>query len=1163
MMIDFAQASALTLHQTLTPVCLLSRFSSTSMDGSGHPQAFSPFLSGNSGNNASPTPQSPNNQLTSLLNNLMQMQSLENNIIQQQAAATPNSSSPSQMAASSNPQSGYNSQLLLEQQIKLTQLQQLQQLQNQIFQQQIALISGQSPPMLPTSPLLDNSRRGSAPNGEQLFSGLPTPGPSGEIRPQQPTMDFGSSMGLNNYMEPLPHALVPPSSSGSHQNRLHRQQGHSHAHVQGHASGAMQQTHMRQGSMNLTLQRQLQALAQQSQQQHQTSPYHQPSSPASFQPSSHPTSPVYHPTSPALHPESPMHHPVSPMRHPTSPNAFGHELYQNQRQQPYHHHHNSSQSLNPSSSSTPTTSAPHSAPERIAFNIYTGPLPGGGSIPGLTLGPAGTPLDSEQSQSDHHSLPNHANHHSDAPARRNSIASPQHGGLAITQMQILDQDISPLTSPWLGAHPTSSSSSSSPAGAVAAATSAIRSTHRASGSVSSNKRMASSSGDEGGSARKKQSPAIRPTLAMSLSRINGPSGSGSAGVDTEKDAIKDRNDSISPLGEGNKSKGGTPPPPSVGGGAGAGEKDGPPPSSSSASGSMSGSVSPNPNNNSTPNTAASSSASARRPYRGSKSTNSTPLLRSTPASAITTTTRTRSKSRARASGDAVQDTPSPVDLNLDADSGGGSNIDRSMPPPPLPASISSTSNSNHQRGDDVPDTNNTNLTSNGSEENGDGMGMDMDMSMNGMGMGSMDMGMMSMGNMGNMGNMNGMNNMGGMGMGMGSFDGMMGDMNMGNMNSTEMGIGIGMNMEMNMDDMASFGIMDMAFGQQQQQQQQQHQSQQHSQQNQQMLPPSSHQPLVPVTPGSIMKIGRLGIGNPSGGAGRLSSSTSASSSSTAVGGNSTGKAKNSRAKDKDPAAAGPSIVTRKMSTRRANAVSPSLKTILPAGNMTPNMVPTLPSPMNASAPGTPAVVPSASNSAMSPSATSVLNGASTGPTIHIRKTSHKAAEQKRRDSLKTTFDDLRRLLPPIALPTDGDVDPKNLASPLFHPTAPLLPGALPPRGPPKAGGDGPNKGVSKLQLLICANEYIRLLKGRIERRDDEVSKLRAEVARLRCVVKENGVIEEGMEGRAEELDLEKDLDAIERLHISAARSTAKNAVLDTGTSLVDDAMDEGDDEGDD
>jgi hypothetical protein len=62
-------------------------------------------------------PQSTNAQLNmDLLGNLISMQGIENQ--------------------SPTPHTTYNPQLLLEQQFKLTQLQQLQQLQNQIFQQQ-------------------------------------------------------------------------------------------------------------------------------------------------------------------------------------------------------------------------------------------------------------------------------------------------------------------------------------------------------------------------------------------------------------------------------------------------------------------------------------------------------------------------------------------------------------------------------------------------------------------------------------------------------------------------------------------------------------------------------------------------------------------------------------------------------------------------------------------------------------------------------------------------------------------------------------------------------------------------------------------------------------------------------------------------------------------
>ena len=135
------------------------------------------------------------------------------------------------------------------------------------------------------------------------------------------------------------------------------------------------------------------------------------------------------------------------------------------------------------------------------------------------------------------------------------------------------------------------------------------------------------------------------------------------------------------------------------------------------------------------------------------------------------------------------------------------------------------------------------------------------------------------------------------------------------------------------------------------------------------------------------------------------------------------------------------------------------------------------------------------------------------PPLAVRKTSHKAAEQKRRDSLKTSFDELRILLPPIPLPSDEGYEGD-----------PPLPGAMPPRGPPRGDGTGPNRAVSKLQLLRCGNEYIKVLQGRIERRDTEIDRLRQEVARLRLVAGDAAA--EGPEGE-EPLDLTRDLDALE------------------------------------
>ena len=160
-------------------------------------------------------------------------------------------------------------------------------------------------------------------------------------------------------------------------------------------------------------------------------------------------------------------------------------------------------------------------------------------------------------------------------------------------------------------------------------------------------------------------------------------------------------------------------------------------------------------------------------------------------------------------------------------------------------------------------------------------------------------------------------------------------------------------------------------------------------------------------------------------------------------------------------------------------------------------------------------------------ATSVQQGQQ--PPLHVRKTSHKAAEQKRRDSLKTSFDDLRILLPPIPLPSEE-----------VYPDEPILPGAMPPRGPPKGNIDGPNRGVSKLQLLRCGNDYIRRLKARVERRDLEIDHLRKEIGRLRLVIGPEP------ETNEEPIDLEKDLDACEATLGPLGRSLNGSGDLDDG-----------------
>ncbi|KAF9449835.1 hypothetical protein P691DRAFT_790295 [Macrolepiota fuliginosa MF-IS2] len=314
--------------------------------------------------------------------------------------------------------------------------------------------------------------------------------------------------------------------------------------------------------------------------------------------------------------------------------------------------------------------------------------------------------------------------------------------------------------------------------------------------------------------------------------------------------------------------------------------------------------------------------------------------------------------------------------------------------------------------------------------------------------------------------------------------------------------------------------------------------------------------LLPVTPASIMKLGRLGAGAGAGaGAGGPGASNLAhghvpvlrtprlpqqQSSNLLESTGSTGKDKRAEKERGEKAGekgkegnakgkAATSIATGR--TRRSTAttaaaaggtgVSPGLKTILPANALD----------STSSAPHNTSTSRNEQNQAQAP-----------------RKTSHKAAEQKRRDALKSTFDDLRTLLPPIPLPSEVDDGVGGSTGDGIIPGIPgawpprsssQLPGSLPPRGPPKTGAEGPNKGVSKLQLLICGNEYIRVLRARVERRDDEIGRLREEVGKLRSLVRDLKLTgDEGKDGDVEmmddagvgfdlDLDLERDLDAVE------------------------------------
>ena len=119
-----------------------------------------------------------------------------------------------------------------------------------------------------------------------------------------------------------------------------------------------------------------------------------------------------------------------------------------------------------------------------------------------------------------------------------------------------------------------------------------------------------------------------------------------------------------------------------------------------------------------------------------------------------------------------------------------------------------------------------------------------------------------------------------------------------------------------------------------------------------------------------------------------------------------------------------------------------------------------------------------------------------------RRTSHKAAEQKRRDSLKARFEELRVLLPPIALtaneerrPGEGNVGGQRS-------------GSIDP--------DNPNRGVSKVALLRRSNEYMGMLLDRVERRDQAIDALRSKMQELKAQLG----IEETEEDEIPGLDLD-------------------------------------------
>jgi hypothetical protein len=131
------------------------------------------------------------------------------------------------------------------------------------------------------------------------------------------------------------------------------------------------------------------------------------------------------------------------------------------------------------------------------------------------------------------------------------------------------------------------------------------------------------------------------------------------------------------------------------------------------------------------------------------------------------------------------------------------------------------------------------------------------------------------------------------------------------------------------------------------------------------------------------------------------------------------------------------------------------------------------------------------------------SGSPSGGAPDSRRTSHKAAEQKRRDSLKYCFDELRCMLPPITLDEDAPggsslgpdgrtedeeaegFDRADVMDAEFSRTA--------------------NRAISKVALLRHSNEWIVRLRNRLARRDEALARARAEVDSLRTLLLANGI----------------------------------------------------------
>lgn len=118
-----------------------------------------------------------------------------------------------------------------------------------------------------------------------------------------------------------------------------------------------------------------------------------------------------------------------------------------------------------------------------------------------------------------------------------------------------------------------------------------------------------------------------------------------------------------------------------------------------------------------------------------------------------------------------------------------------------------------------------------------------------------------------------------------------------------------------------------------------------------------------------------------------------------------------------------------------------------------------------------------------------------GGGLESRRTSHKAAEQKRRDSLKFCFDELRGMLPAITL--DDDVPGGSMLGPDGYIEDQDAEGfALEEVGDAESARIA-NRAISKVALLRHSNEYLIRLKHRMGRRDRDLALCRREIMELR------------------------------------------------------------------